>query len=89
MKTIAYTLTAMTALKRHANKARLIRAKIEQFAANPEAQARNVKALVGSDRLRLRVQDFRILFTETADTITIHDIGRAAGSTTKDKPTCP
>ena len=79
MKTIAYTLTAMTALKRHANKAKMIRAKIEQYAANPEAQARNVKALVGSDRLRLRVQDFRILFTETADTITVHDIGPRGG----------
>jgi hypothetical protein len=29
---------------------------------------------------RLRVQDFRILFTETADTITIHDIGPRGGT---------
>jgi mRNA interferase RelE/StbE len=79
MKTIAYTLSAMTALGRHANKAKLIRTKIEQYAANPAAQARNVKALVGSEQKRLPVQNFRILFTETADTITIHDIGPRGG----------
>jgi mRNA-degrading endonuclease RelE of RelBE toxin-antitoxin system len=27
----------------------------------------------------LRVQDFRILFTETADTITVHNIGPRGG----------
>jgi len=79
MKTILYTLTAMTALRRHANKAQSIRAKIEQYAANPASQARNVKALVGIEQKRLRVQAFRFLFTETADTITIHDIGRRGG----------
>jgi len=47
MKAIRYTVTAMTALRRHANKAKLIRAKIAQYAANPAAQGRNVKALVG------------------------------------------
>jgi len=30
VRTILYTLTAMTALRRHANTAKLIRAKIEQ-----------------------------------------------------------
>jgi DNA-binding XRE family transcriptional regulator/PHD/YefM family antitoxin component YafN of YafNO toxin-antitoxin module len=89
MKTIIYTVTAMTALRRHANKAKLIRAKIEQFAANPASQARNVKALVGIEQSRLRVQDFRILFTETAETITVHDIGRAAGFTTKERIDMP
>jgi len=79
MKAIRYAVTAMTALRRHANKAKPIRAKIEQYAANPGAQARNVKALVGIEQKRLRVQAFRILFTETADTITIHDIGPRGG----------
>jgi mRNA interferase RelE/StbE len=63
----------------HSNKAKLIQAKIERYAANPGAQARNVKALVGSDQKRLRVQNFRILFTEIADTITIHNIGPRGG----------
>jgi mRNA interferase RelE/StbE len=79
VKTILYTATAMTALRRYANKAKLIRAKIEQYAANPASQARNVKALVGVEQSRLRVQDFRVLFSETADTITVHNIGPRGG----------
>jgi mRNA interferase RelE/StbE len=79
VKTIIYTVTAMTALRRHANKAKLIRAKIEQYAADPASQARNVKALVGAEQSRLRVQDFRILFTETAEAINVHNIGPRGG----------
>jgi DNA-binding XRE family transcriptional regulator/mRNA-degrading endonuclease RelE of RelBE toxin-antitoxin system len=79
VKAIIYSSTATRALRRHANKAKLIRSKIEQYAANPAAQARNVIALVGVKGSRLRVQDFRILFTETADTITVHDIGPRGG----------
>jgi mRNA interferase RelE/StbE len=79
MKTIIYTVTAMAALRRHANKAKLIRAKIERYAADPASQVRNVKALVGGEQSRLRVQDFRILFTETAETITVHNIGPRGG----------
>ena len=33
----------------------------------------------GVDAFRLRVQDFRVLFNETADTITILDIGPRGG----------
>jgi mRNA interferase RelE/StbE len=75
LKSILFTSTAVRALSRHGNKAKLIRSKIEQYAADPASQARNVTALVGVEGSRLRVQDFRVLFTETADTITIHDIG--------------
>ena len=38
-----------------------------------------MKALKGVDASRWRVQDFRVLFTETADTITILDIGPRGG----------
>jgi mRNA interferase RelE/StbE len=64
----------MTARRRHANKAKLIGAKIEQYAANAASQARNVKGAG-----RVRVQDFRILFTETAETITVHNIDPRGG----------
>jgi hypothetical protein len=37
----------------HANKAKLIRSKIEQYAKHPAAQARNVKALTGVGRCAL------------------------------------
>jgi mRNA interferase RelE/StbE len=79
MKAIIYTATATRALVRHANKAKLIQSKIAQYAESPAAQARNVKALTGVDAFRLRVQNFRVLFHETADTITILDIGPRGG----------
>ncbi len=38
-----------------------------------------MKALIGVDAKRLRVGDFRVIFTETIDTITILDIGPRGG----------
>jgi mRNA interferase RelE/StbE len=38
-----------------------------------------VKSLVGVDAKRLRVGDFRVIFTETTDTITVLDIGPRGG----------
>jgi len=75
VKTILYTVTAARALRTHANRAKLIRSKITQYATNPASQANNVKQLSGVGILRLRVGDFRVLFSETAETITILDIG--------------
>lgn len=75
MKTIFYTAAAARALRMHANRAKLIRSKISQYATNPAAQANNVKRLNGVDAFRLRVGDFRVIFSETAETITILDIG--------------
>jgi mRNA interferase RelE/StbE len=65
------------------------RSKIAQYAENPAAQARNVKALSGVDAFRLRVQDFRVVFSETADTITVLDIGPRGGIYDQKRPTCP
>jgi mRNA interferase RelE/StbE len=75
MKVIRYTVTAARALRTHANRAKLIRSKIDQYVNNPASQANNVKRLTGVDALRLRVGDFRVIFSETADTITVLDIG--------------
>jgi mRNA interferase RelE/StbE len=57
----------------HRNRARQIRAKIEQYAANPAALANNVIQLGGSSAKRLRIAGFRVLLTET--TITVLDVG--------------
>jgi mRNA interferase RelE/StbE len=57
-------------LRRGANRAKLIRSKITQYATDPASQANNVKRLSGVDALRLRVGDFRVIFFETA---TDHD----------------
>jgi mRNA interferase RelE/StbE len=79
MKAIFYTRTAATALRRHANRAKLIRAKIAQYAEDAASQANNVKSLAGADAKRLRVGDFRVIFTETNDTITVLDVGPRGG----------
>jgi mRNA interferase RelE/StbE len=87
MKSVLHTRTAATALRRHANRAKLIRTKIRQYADNASSQANNVKALVGVDAKRLRVGDFRVIFTETTDTIS-SILARAAESTIR-RGTCP
>lgn len=79
MKTISYSIRAAGALRTHANRAKLIRTKIAQYAADPASQANNVKRLRGADALRLRIGDFRVIFTETTETITILDIGPRGG----------
>ncbi len=70
---------AATALRKHANRAKLIRMKIGQYANDASSQSNNVKVLVGVDAKRLRVGDFRVIFTETIDTITVLDIGPRGG----------
>jgi mRNA interferase RelE/StbE len=79
MKSVLYTRTAATVLRKHANRAKSIRAKIRQYAEDASSQANNVKPLVGVDAKRLRVGDFRVIFTETTDTITILDVGPRGG----------
>lgn len=64
-----------TLLRMPANTGRLIRAKIEQYAAEPDSLANNVKALQGQPgHYRLRVGDWRVVFSETAQVIAIKRI---------------
>jgi len=73
MLAISYTRDAAKALKRMpANVAATIRAKIEQYAADPVSLANNVKTLKGSSGLRrLRVGDWRVIFTENGEVLAI------------------
>jgi mRNA interferase RelE/StbE len=75
MKTVTYSGIAALALRKHANRAKLIRSKVSQYAADPAAQANNVKKLTDINACRLRVGGFRVIFSETAETITVLDIG--------------
>jgi ribosome-binding protein aMBF1 (putative translation factor)/mRNA-degrading endonuclease RelE of RelBE toxin-antitoxin system len=79
MKVVVYARTAATALRAHANRAKLIRSKIWQYATDASSQANNVKAVVGVDAKRLRLGAYRVIFTETEDTITVLDIGPRGG----------
>ena len=71
MKTIAYSKAAQKTLTRlPVNTAKLIRSKIEQFAAEPSSLANNVKALKGDIAgFRLRVGDYRIRFRRVGEEV--------------------
>ncbi|CAA2138212.1 MULTISPECIES: type II toxin-antitoxin system RelE family toxin [Methylobacterium] len=73
MMQVAYSKDAVRALARMpANVARLIRTKIDEYAGNPASQANNVKALKGQLGVyRLRVGDWRILFTQDGQILAI------------------
>ena len=78
MSDIELTKAAMKALnKMPKNQADLVMDKIEQLARAPHELANNIKKLQGSDYSRLRVGNWRIIFTETNKgyTILIIDIG--------------
>jgi mRNA interferase RelE/StbE len=75
VKAVTYTKVALRSLQAHSNRARQIRAKIDQYASDPASLANNVIQLTGSPAKRLRIASFRALFTETETTITILDVG--------------
>ena len=74
MKRVTYTVTAARALRQYANRAKLIRRKIEQYAAAPASLANNVTPLRGVEAKRLRIGDFRVIFRETRTAVEILDI---------------
>ena len=75
MKTVLYTKAALRSLQAHSNRAKQIRAKIEQYATEPATLTNNVIQLTGSSAKRLRIAGFRVLFTESDTTVTILDLG--------------
>lgn len=77
---ISFTRQASRSLLRMpANTARLIRAKIDQLADDPASLANNVTALKGSDYSRLRVGNWRVIFTIDLVVLAIIDIGPRGG----------
>ncbi len=51
-------------------------AKVAAYAANPAAQANNIKRLKGKGKvLRLRVGQYRVIFVEDDTTIFVTDLG--------------
>ena len=82
MKRIDYSKDAVKSLRcLPTNTSRLIRSKIEQYAADPAAQANNVKALKGMKGVyRLRVGDWRVLFSETGEIIAVIKVRPRGGA---------
>lgn len=80
MKQITYTRSATKALTRMpANTRKRIRAKIEEYAADPASQANNVKALKGREGIRLRVGDWRVVMNDAGVVLDVLEIGPRGG----------
>lgn len=76
MKRVAYSKSALKVLSRLQPKlAARIMEKVDQFAADPQAHANNVKALAGSPYIRLRVGDWRVIMDEQGTVLLVLEIG--------------
>lgn len=82
MKKITYSRDALKVLSRMAvDAARLVRAKIEQYAAEPASLANNVKALKGATgNFCLRIGDWRVIFSETGEVIAVIKVASRGGA---------
>lgn len=73
MKTISYTTLATRQLRKLPAEIReRVIEKIQRYA---ESGAGDVKALVGQPGARLRVGDYRIIFVEAAEAISVRAVG--------------
>ncbi len=79
MKQVTYTRSALKTLRRiPANAAKLIMAKIDQYAAEPASLANNITNLKGREGIRLRVNDWRVIMLDGV-VIEVLDIGPRGG----------
>ena len=77
MKKIAYSKTSLKTLRRiPTNEAKRIRLKINQFNNDPASMTNNIKSLVGSNYICLRVGDWRVIMNNNGDVLYIHKIGQ-------------
>lgn len=73
---VVFTSTASKQLSGIVRKtAQLILSKINQYAADPASLANQVRKLKGSMYLRLRVGNYRVIFTEDGVVLTVLKIG--------------
>ncbi|WP_137861878.1 MULTISPECIES: type II toxin-antitoxin system RelE/ParE family toxin [unclassified Sphingomonas] len=74
--TVQFTKAALKAIKRMpATDATRVREKIDQYAAAPESLANNVTKLTGSDYIRLRVGDYRVIMLPDGTILLIVAVG--------------
>jgi mRNA interferase RelE/StbE len=80
MREVTYSGNATKMLQRMpATDARRIRQKVAQYAENPASLANNIKALVGSPFIRLRVGDWRVIMDDRQRVLTVVKIGPRGG----------
>lgn len=82
MRGVTFSKDALRTLRKMPrNTAELIRAKIDQYAADPASLANNVTAIKSEPGcLRLRVQDWRIIFAEDGSVMSILRIAPRASA---------
>lgn len=76
-KELVFTRAAARALSRMPRDSEdLIRRKLRQYADDPASLTNNIRALKGEgERYRLRVGDWRAVFTSEPDRIIVHAVG--------------
>ncbi len=73
---IVFTRTALKQLEAmDAKAAKKILVKIDCYAADPKSLANQIKKLKGSEASRLRVGDYRVIFTADSIILTIIKVG--------------
>ncbi|MDF1614839.1 type II toxin-antitoxin system RelE family toxin [Desulfurivibrio dismutans] len=82
MKKLTYSRDALKTLGRMpADTARLIRSILEQYVAEPASLTNNVKAIKGQqDYLRLRIGDWRVIFSDNGEVIAVIKIAPRGGA---------
>lgn len=79
-RTVTFTKQAAKALVRMpANDAKRVRAKIDQFAVDPDSLTNNVTKLVDSDYSRLRVGGYRVIMLDDLTVVEVLTIGVRGG----------
>lgn len=77
---VVFARSAPKALRRiPANTARLIVAKIMQYASDPGSLVNNVTKLQGRKGYRLRVGDWRVIFDESSNRVVVLEVGPRGG----------
>jgi mRNA interferase RelE/StbE len=80
VREISYARAALKVLSRMpANEAVRIRAKVTQYANDPESLANNVIALKGSPYVRLRVGDWRVIMDDRHHVLLVVNVGPRGG----------
>lgn len=76
MKRIAYSKPALKVLRRMpADQAKRITAKIAQYCEDPESLGNNVKTLSGTEYVRLRIGDWRVIMDDDGSVLSVLKIG--------------
>jgi mRNA interferase RelE/StbE len=76
MRSVSYAKSALKVLRKMSRPDALrIMAKVDQFAIDPESLANNVKRLQGSDFIRLRVGDWRVIMDDQGAVLAVIRIG--------------